>query len=75
MSIFCSHDWEPRIGMDSGSMCCHCGRISERECIPSTGLGTGELLPRGAVYSREHGVTSQEAPRERGFFQRLFGSD
>lgn len=42
MSIFCNHDWHPRTGMDSGSVCLKCGKISHKECITYP-LSNGKL--------------------------------
>lgn len=74
--MFCSHDWEPRTGMDSGSVCAHCGKVSDRECIPGSGLGTGELLPRGSVYIPPHmacEITPGRPQEKRSFLDRLLG--
>lgn len=44
MSLFCDHDWQPRTGMDCGSICCKCSTVSDREVkTPSTGLTDGKL--------------------------------
>lgn len=43
--MLCSHDWQPRSGMDSGSQCCICGKVSALECTPSSGLVKGSLRP------------------------------
>lgn len=45
MSMFCSHDWAPRTGMDSGSYCLRCSAVSDKECIPGSGLSEGRLGP------------------------------
>ena len=46
--MFCTHDWAPRTGMDSGSSGMLCGRVSAKECLPGSGLSSGELLPLSA---------------------------
>lgn len=43
MSMFCSHDWAPRTGMDSGSCCQRCSAVSDKDCIPGSGLSEGRL--------------------------------
>ena len=42
-SLFCSHDWAPRTGMDSGSYCQRCSAVSDKECITGSGLSEGRL--------------------------------
>lgn len=69
--MFCTHDWAPRTGMDSGSSCMLCGRVSAKECLPGSGLSSGELLPRSA--SRiDPAIPTPVSPRS--FFDRLLGS-
>lgn len=47
MSLFCDHDWQPRTGMDSGSHCSKCNKLSDREVSsPSSGLSNGSLQNR-----------------------------
>lgn len=47
MSLFCDHDWQPRTGMDSGSHCSKCNKISNKEVSsPSSGLSNGSLQTR-----------------------------
>jgi hypothetical protein len=43
--MFCNHDWTPRTGMDSGSFCSQCGKITEKEIniSLSSGLNNGTL--------------------------------
>lgn len=43
--MLCSHDWQPRSGMDSGSQCCLCGKVSALESTPASGLVNGKLRP------------------------------
>ena len=48
MSLFCDHDWQSRTGMDSGSYCTKCKKISSREVDvnKSSGLNNGTLESR-----------------------------
>ena len=44
--MFCDHDYISRTGMDSGSMCTKCGKMSDKEIDRSRsgGLNNGQLL-------------------------------
>jgi hypothetical protein len=48
MSLFCDHDFVSRTGMDSGSICTKCKKISSREVDinKSGGLNNGTLESR-----------------------------
>ncbi len=65
MSMFCSHDWAPRTGMDSGSYCQRCSTVSDKECIPGSGLSEGRLGKDS--YRAPH----PSAPTKRSYVSRL----
>lgn len=52
--MFCSHDWASRSGMDSGSYCTKCYKISEREVdrSKSGGLNDGVLEQKESFFTR-----------------------
>lgn len=69
MSMFCSHDWSPRTGMDSGSYCQRCSAVSDKDCIPGSGLSEGRL--GASSYSP---VPEKKAPQSfASRIQRAFG--
>lgn len=70
MSLFCSHDWAPRSGMDSGSYCVKCFSTCARECTPGSGFSAGTLLPRDATVPGS--ARPAAATTKPGLFSSLF---
>lgn len=51
MSIFCTHEWVARSGMDSGSICEKCGKITAKETAENSnsGLSSGVLKKKNEL--------------------------
>lgn len=67
MSIFCSHEWVARSGMDSGSMCEKCGKTTVRETAENSnsGLNSGVLEEKNRLLRNLFNKNEKSTPQNR----------